>query len=182
MLPWTDQLRRGFDDIAHIAATIEPTKRHTVSVIGLFYNPLGFLSPIMIRFKMLLQELCKEKRDWDQLLSGELLQKWNKLISELQCSSTLTLPRCIWDGIPTDMSSCSLHGFCDASKHVYAAVIIRTKLENNSCKIGLQRSEDSFPITVGDTVQEQTIQQICNLVASSWMVKECGGVVDAFQM
>ena len=35
----------------------------------------------------------------------------------------MTLPRCIWTGVPADEWSTSLHGFCDASKHVYAAVV-----------------------------------------------------------
>ncbi len=60
---------------------------------------------------------AKEKRDWDQLLSGELLHQWNMLLSELQCSPTLIIPRCLWDGVPKEVRSSSLHGFCDASKH-----------------------------------------------------------------
>ncbi len=57
----TDQLCLGFDDIAWLAAKLEPMKRHIISIIGRFYDPLGVMSPIVIKFKMLLQELCKEK-------------------------------------------------------------------------------------------------------------------------
>ena len=32
-------------DIAEAAATAEPTKRNVVSIIGKFYDPLGFLAP-----------------------------------------------------------------------------------------------------------------------------------------
>ena len=35
----------------------------------------------------------------------------------------MSLPRCIWNGSPTEGLSCSLYGFCDASKHAYAAVV-----------------------------------------------------------
>ena len=103
--------------------SLEPTKRHLVSVIGRFYDPMGFLSPIVIRFKVLFQELYREKQDWDQQLTGELLQKWNNLIQELRCSSTMYLPRCLWTGVPTESRTCSLYGFCDASKQAYAAVV-----------------------------------------------------------
>ena len=119
-----DQLRFGFDDIARLATELEPTKRHLVSIVGRFYDPMGLLSPIVIRFKILFQELCSRKQEWDQTLDGDLLQKWNKLISELQCSPTMSLPRCFWSNCgDTSENSCTLYGFCDASKHAYAAVI-----------------------------------------------------------
>ena len=76
----------------------------------------------MIGFKILLQELCREGRDWDQQLTGELLQKRNILIQELRCSSTMYLPR-LWTGLPTENRTCNLYGFCDASKRVYAVVV-----------------------------------------------------------
>ena len=72
---------------------------------------------------MLLQALCEEKRDWNQLLTGDLLQNWNTLISELQSSPTMSLPRCLLNGAPGEVNSFGLYGFCDASKHAYAAVV-----------------------------------------------------------
>ena len=56
----------SIQDIAHLANQIEPTKRHIVSVIGRIYDPLGYLSPVVIRFKIFFQELCKSKVEWDQ--------------------------------------------------------------------------------------------------------------------
>ena len=97
-----DQLCFGFSDIAHHAARMEPTKRNLVSVVGKFYDPIGFLSPIVSKFKILFQDLCEGKNNWDQPLTGELLRKWEVLISELQNSPPMTLPRCIWTGVPAD--------------------------------------------------------------------------------
>ena len=93
------------------------------SIVGRFYDPLGFLSPIVIRYKMLFQELCEKGQDWDQPLKPKLLAKWKELIEELEHCPVMSLPRCIWNGSPTEGVSCSLHGFCDASKHAYAAVV-----------------------------------------------------------
>lgn len=70
-----DQLRFGFSNLAHQARQLEPTKRNVVSVVGRFYDPLGFLSPIVIRFKMLFQELCEKRQDWDQPIMSDLLAK-----------------------------------------------------------------------------------------------------------
>ena len=45
---------------------------------------MGLMLPVIIQFKMLFQDLCESKLDWDQTLSGNLLKKWNSLITELQ--------------------------------------------------------------------------------------------------
>jgi hypothetical protein len=84
---------------------------------------MGFLSPVIIKFKMLFQALYEEKQDWDQLLTGDLLQRWKTLVSELQSSPAMSMPRCFLDGVAGKAKSFSLHGFCDASKHAYATVI-----------------------------------------------------------
>lgn len=40
---------------------IEPTKRNMVSVVSRFYDPLSYLSPVIVRYKILFQRLCKAK-------------------------------------------------------------------------------------------------------------------------
>ena len=70
----TDRLCFNLEEIAGVASELEPIKQHLVSIVGRSYDPMGFLSPVVMKFKMLLQALC-EKRDWDQLLTGHLLQK-----------------------------------------------------------------------------------------------------------
>ena len=60
-----------------------PTKRQIVGIAKRFYDPIGFVSPviIIISFKKLFQELCTKKIDWDEPLSGQLLRKWTQLVS-----------------------------------------------------------------------------------------------------
>lgn len=118
-----DHLVIDVSNVAHLAKELEPTKRHIVSIVGRFYEPLGFMSPVVIQFKILFQELCRAKLDWDEPLDGELLRKWRSLISDLQGSPTVSIPRHFLNGICTEIKSYSLHGFCDASKDAYAAVL-----------------------------------------------------------
>ena len=66
-----DQLVFSLDAVLESTATVEPTKRVVISLIGRIYDPLGFLSPVTVRFKILMQELCKNKLGWDQLLDGD---------------------------------------------------------------------------------------------------------------
>ena len=71
----------------------------------------------------LLKQLCEEDWDWDQELTGKTLSKWEKLLSSLRESPTLSVPRMYAPSIHSSTTLCSLHGFCDASVKAYAAVI-----------------------------------------------------------
>ena len=55
----SDQFVLDLREIATLARKIEPSKRNVVSVTAKFYDPLGFLSPIITEFKIFFQELCK---------------------------------------------------------------------------------------------------------------------------
>lgn len=37
------------------------TRRGILSIISSIYDPLGFLSPVILRAKVILQDLCREK-------------------------------------------------------------------------------------------------------------------------
>ena len=88
-----DQLVFDLNELAILVRSTEATKRHIVSVASKFYDPLGFISPVTIQFKMLFRDLCVSKVGWDEPLSGELLSKWNAIASSFD-SVTLTIPRC----------------------------------------------------------------------------------------
>ena len=113
----------SIQDIAHLANQIELTKRHIVSVIGRIYDPLGYLSPVVVRFKIFFQELCESKVEWDKPLTGELLGKWNFLISGIQGAYQIAIPRYFLEGILQRVEAYTLQGFCDASNKAYGAVV-----------------------------------------------------------
>ena len=132
--PESDDFSFDLRSIAHLARTSEPTKRNVLRIAAKFYDPTGYLTPVIVQFKMLFQELCKGRLDWSAELTGELKAKWQKLVAELQQIDRITLPRYIFHRIASSVNTCSLHGFCDASNKAYAAVVyLQVTTTSGSC-------------------------------------------------
>ena len=55
-------------------------------------------------------------------MSGDLLKKWNALVSSFQ-GAVLTIPRCYSWSSEHDIQGCNLFGFCDESSRAYAAMV-----------------------------------------------------------
>ena len=111
--PASDQLLVDTSSIAQLALDLNLTKRNLVSLIGKFYDPLGFLSLVIICF--------------------ELEDEWKLLVSDLKVASPLPLPRSYLE-LTNPTISATLCGFCNASTKAYAAVIylvLKTKTESS---------------------------------------------------
>ncbi|XP_026331735.1 uncharacterized protein LOC113239082 [Hyposmocoma kahamanoa] len=104
------------------------TKRTLLSQISKIFDPLGWLSPLSIRAKLLFQKLWLVTMEWDDEVPCDILKKWNKLSDDLQNVDKFQIPR--WIG--NIHASIEIHGFCDASEQAYAAVIyIKTTNDMN---------------------------------------------------
>lgn len=71
------------------------TKRMLLLDLNRVFDPLGFLTPILIKGKIFLQQLCQIKADWDTILSIEMQEKWNIYYMELKTLQNLTIPRAV---------------------------------------------------------------------------------------
>ena len=76
-----------------------------------------------VRFKLLFQQLCEAKLDWDELLAGTHLLEWESLAAELQRFRPVCIPRCCIESESKSVEAYSLLGYCDASQRAYAAVV-----------------------------------------------------------
>ena len=118
-----DELIFDIIELTTLLRRIEPpTKRKIVAFTTRFYDPLGFISPVVIRFKVLFQSMCIQKIGWDDPLSGELLCQWKSIVSTFQ-GVTTSIPQCYFVLSERLSSTSSLQGFCDASSGAYAAVV-----------------------------------------------------------
>ena len=68
------------------------TKRSVLKLTGRVFDPLGFLSPVMIRMKTIFQILCQQKISWDAEPEGDLRSKF----CELQRLSDVRIPHCLF--------------------------------------------------------------------------------------
>ncbi|XP_028298181.1 uncharacterized protein LOC114460481 isoform X2 [Gouania willdenowi] len=90
------------------------TRRGILCTVASVYDPLGFVSPFILRGKQILQQLCQEKVGWDEPLSDHLRTQWEAWLLDLQNLSKVRIQRCI---VPTntDIAQWDLHHFSDAS-------------------------------------------------------------------
>ncbi|XP_065365526.1 uncharacterized protein LOC135958552 [Calliphora vicina] len=96
------------------------SKRQILSSVAKLFDPAGWLAPIVIRAKTLIQQLWLECLEWDEDVSQESLQKWNELVQDLSQVTIISISRWIQYN-PSD--KIQLHGFSDASKIAYCATI-----------------------------------------------------------
>ena len=91
--PASDMLEFDIRTIATSLQALQSTKKKYYKLRLTFYDPLGFLSPVIIMLKVFFQELCKSKLYWDDQLPSVLLSKWKELLSRIQ-GTVITLPSC----------------------------------------------------------------------------------------
>ena len=95
------------------------TRRGILSTVSSVYDPLGFLFPFTLIGKQILQQLCRDKAEWDDPVPDELRIKWEKWRKDLLHLEQLKIPRCfIPDGFGK-IRSVELHHFSYASVSGY---------------------------------------------------------------
>ena len=97
------------------------TKRNALSLIAQLFKPLGWISPVVIQFKIFMQSLWHAGLQWDDALPKHHLDQWINRTHELDDLADLTIPR--WSGFTSNLKLAEVHGFADASERAYAAVV-----------------------------------------------------------
>lgn len=88
------------------------TKRTILSRIAQIYDPSGLIAPVIIRGKMLIQDIWKSESGWDELVSPSLAKQWNVYRLDIVSLAKIQIPRWIQT---TTIDITELHIFSDAS-------------------------------------------------------------------
>lgn len=128
--PTTDILRIAGVSLAN--DNRRATKRTIYSDIAKLYDPLGLVAPVVVRAKLLVQQLWRCKSDWDDPVNDELNDQWRELQQSLPNLSEIEIPRQV---TYNDAVYYDLQGFADASNVAYGAcVYVRSIFPDGSAK------------------------------------------------
>lgn len=103
-----------------LATNKQITKRAILSEVAKLFDPLGWLAPVVIKAKLLIQELWLQELEWDKKVPEDIRIRWLSFEDQLKTVEKITVPRWIHY---THEHQVELHGFCDASEKAYGAVI-----------------------------------------------------------
>ena len=109
--------------VVEFARDLEPTKRNVLRIAAKLFDPLGLISPVMVVLRMLLQELCLNKSQWDDTIPQDQKLRLQKWMTDLQRVDNVRVNRHYFPGQKTKVKSAVLHGFGDASRGAYCAVV-----------------------------------------------------------
>ncbi|KAL0176849.1 hypothetical protein M9458_029179, partial [Cirrhinus mrigala] len=98
------------------------TRRGILSVISAIYDPLGFLAPVVLSAKRILQDLCREGVGWDSAIPIKYVQRWTNWLEDLHGLEKFEMKRCLKPVEFGEITVAHLHHFSDASEEGYGVV------------------------------------------------------------
>ena len=76
---------------------VTPTKRHILAIISSIYDPVGYLQPITTQLKILIQEICKVKFEWDDVIDI-IVPKLEEICNHLEVFGKIMIDKCYFYG------------------------------------------------------------------------------------
>ncbi|XP_037826545.1 uncharacterized protein LOC119614493 [Lucilia sericata] len=96
------------------------TKRTVLSDIARLFDPAGWLAPIVISAKIIMQQIWQDNTAWDECLNPLTLIKWQKFLQFYDNINRIRIPR--WINF-SPSAKIEFHGFSDASEKAYSACL-----------------------------------------------------------
>jgi hypothetical protein len=102
------------------SSDLKITKRHVLKKIATVFDLLGFVSPVVVQAKILLQELWSRGYEWDEPVTDELANLIGNWFNRLSSLTNVRVPRSLRK--PKPVASTEVVTCVDASKEAYGAV------------------------------------------------------------
>ncbi|GFV90207.1 integrase catalytic domain-containing protein [Trichonephila clavipes] len=135
-----DYLTTDTKSLLEFVSLDKNTKRFILQAVGKIFDPLGLISPFIVKMKCLLQDLWKEEIQWDDPLPTHIEKEWKKWCEELPHLRNLKIPRLVLDSTLLE-DDVELHSFCDARKKAYGAAIYLITKSRNGISVKLVTSK-----------------------------------------
>ena len=149
------------------------TKRMVLSQINGIFDPLGLVSPFVVKGKILLRQLCLEKFGWDDPITEKMRLDWMKFFREMFELNNVHFNRAVK---PVDATNePMLIIFSDASREAYGAVCyIRWELKNGTFSSTLLLSKSKIaPTKVITIVRLELLAAVIGKRLRLTIEKEC---------
>ena len=95
------------------------TRRGVLSTICSIYDPNGYIGPVTLKGKQILQQICRNKLDWDSPVPEYLRPQWEKWRQEIKRLEKLEIKRCVKPNDFGPVKAVEMHYFSDASVEGY---------------------------------------------------------------
>ncbi|KMQ82938.1 gag-pol polyprotein precursor [Lasius niger] len=106
------------------------TKRAVLSQTARLFDPLGWLAPVVVKAKVLIQSMWLQQLDWDEPVTSGDEKAWLRIQEELPVLGEMRVPR--WLRTGRSDGRVELHGFADASERAYAAAVYAKACSNET--------------------------------------------------
>ena len=91
-------------------------------MVSAIYDPLGLVSPFLLKSRRIIQMLCQKQLAWDDPVDEGIQEKWAKWKCNLNILKDIRLSRC-YKPEEFDKVVSSLHYFSHASENGYGQVV-----------------------------------------------------------
>ncbi len=113
------------------------TKRGILSYIASTYDVSGMIAPVILGGKLVFQDVCRQKFDWDQEIDPVNLEKWRKWLQEIPEIEKFKIPVGYVPKNFVKMAEIQLHNFADGSSSSFGSVhYLRAVDESGNIAVG----------------------------------------------
>ncbi|XP_039268857.2 uncharacterized protein LOC120343903 [Styela clava] len=98
------------------------TKRGILSVLSSIFDPMGIVAPVILKARILMQQLCRNNYGWDDEISNSENLLWNGWLEDIPGLENIFMQRCFAPSGFGNIVTRQIHHFADGSAVAYGTV------------------------------------------------------------
>ncbi|XP_063830205.1 uncharacterized protein LOC135079477 [Ostrinia nubilalis] len=118
---WNKNTDKFQYDINLRPPTNHVTKRFILGEISRLFDPMGWLAPVVVVAKIIIQKLWLARVTWDEDVPKDIETEWFNFCNDLEQAKNIYVNR--WLNTNNNDLKIELHGYSDASQSAYAAAV-----------------------------------------------------------